>query len=411
MYEAIRGLRGRRWRGVHWLTADRIVPYSCAMLILCGAIFGAWAMATHGFTTDNVMRPGFDFAVFWTASDLTLHGQIASVFDYHRFSVAEFEHFSNYTHRAFLPWLYPPTMLLVVAPLAFVPFLPAFFLFFAGSFLCYARAVNGLSGLRAHLPQPRLATLAVLAYPGVFVTTVCGQNALLTAAIAAFAVRHVERRPVVAGLFISLLAVKPQLAVLFPVVLIAARAWRAFAAAAAGTVLLVATSTWLAGHAALTGFIDSMSITREALIEHNVQYWIGSPTPFAAMRLAGLPLPLSYAVQIAVALLAAVAAATVWRSTRDVRLRGAVIAVATLLATPYLRGYELAWLGVAVFCLVSYGFDKGWLPGDQGILVLAWLLPLFEFLNYTPLLPQIGPIVLLAVLFVVARRAAVAARS
>lgn len=88
------------------------------------------------------------------------------------------------------------------------------------------------------------------------------------------------------------------------------------------------------------------------------------------------------------------------------RLRGAVLSVATLLITPYLWHYELTWLGIAIFCLIAHGFDEGWMPGDQGVIVLAWLLPVFEMLNRLMKMPQIGPIVLLAVLFVVVRRTA-----
>ena len=72
--------------------------------------------------------------------------------------------------------------------------------------------------------------------------------------------------------------------------------------------------------------------------------------------------------------------------------------------------YELTWLGIAIFCLIAHGLDEGWLPGD-GILVLAWLLPVFEMFNRLTKLPQIGPVVLLAVLLVVVRRAAVASRT
>lgn len=92
------------------------------------------------------------------------------------------------------------------------------------------------------------------------------------------------------------------------------------------------------------------------------------------------------------------------------RLRGAVLAIATLLTTPYLWSYELTWLGIAIFCLIAYGLDEGWLPGDQPVIVLAWLLPIFEMLNRLMKLPQIGPIVLLGVLFVVVRRASFAPR-
>jgi hypothetical protein len=45
------------------------------------------------------------------------------------------------------------------------------------------------------------------------------------------------------------------------------------------------------------------------------------------------------------------------------------------------------------------------------VIVLAWLLPIFEVFNRIMKLPQIGPIVLLAVLFVVVRRASLAPRS
>ncbi|MBN3772303.1 hypothetical protein G3N93_22330, partial [Burkholderia sp. Se-20378] len=115
--------------------------------------------------------------------------------------------------------------------------------------------------------------------------------------------------------------------------------------------------------------------------------------------------------QAAIALLALAAAVDVWRRTRDMRLRGAVLAVATLLSTPYLWNYELTWLGIAIFCLIAHGLDEGWLPGDQGIIVLAWLLPIFEMFNRLMKLPQIGPLVLLAVLFVVVRRTALASGS
>ena len=405
MYIVNRGTRLRARRCANWLTADRVVPYSCALLLLTIITLSAWAWTTHGFTTNSTARPGIDFAVFWTASDMILHGQAASIYDYRLFSHAEQLRFGSYLYGNFLTWLYPPTMLLLVAPLAFVPFLPAFFLFFAGSFLCYVRAVDGLSRLRAQLPQPRLAMLVVLAFPGVFITVIAGQNSLLTAAIAALAIRQLERRPVVAGLLVSLLAIKPQLAILFPLVMIATGAWRAFAAAAAGTTLFVFVSEAFGGRAAVQGFAEGMSTVRDRIVEHGVVYWHVSPTPFAALRLAGASLSVAYAAHIAIALLAAAATVAVWRRTRDLRLRGASFATATMLMSLYLWHYELAWLGIAVFCFVAYGLDHGWMPGDQTVVVLAWLLPAFELINRLTMWSQFGPVVLLAMLFVVIRRA------
>ncbi|KFG97917.1 membrane protein [Burkholderia paludis] len=410
MYTANRGTRERATHRAQWLTADRIVPYSCIMLMLFAALATVWGIVTNGFTSNATVRPAVDFSVFWTASHLVLHGHAAAAYDPSSFMQAELAQFDAYLQHRPLPWLYPPTMLLFVAPVALVPFLPAYFLFFAGSLLCYAFAVSRLSGLRAHLPVPRAAALVVVAYSAVCMAALFGQNSILTAGIAALALHLLGRRPIVAGLLIGLLAIKPQLAVVFPFVLVAARAWRTFAAAALSATLFAAAGIALAGPGALHGLSLALSTVRD---QHFMlpSYWLASPTPFAALRLAGAPVSAALAAQAAVALLALAAAVDVWRRTRDMRLRGAVLAVATLLTTPYLWNYELTWLGIAIFCLIACGLDEGWLPGEQGILVLAWLLPIFEMFNRLMKLPQVGPLVLLAVLFVVVRRAALTSRS
>nr|WP_175800488.1 glycosyltransferase family 87 protein [Burkholderia anthina] len=409
MYTANRGTRYRAIRCAQWLTADRIIPYSCIMLMLCIAVLVTWAAVTKGFTAPGTALPAVDFSVFWTASHLALHGHAAAVYDPTSFFHAEVAQFGSFGHYRSLPWLYPPTMLLFIVPVALVPFLPAYFLFSAGSLLCYAYAISRLSGLRTHLPVPRAAALVLLAYPAVFTSILLGQNSVLTAGIAALALYQLGRRPIVAGMLIGLLAIKPQMAILFPFVLIATRAWRPFVSAAFTAILITAAGVALSGTQSLTGLSHTLSTVRE-LHFMLPAYWFASPTSFAALRLAGASLAAALAAQAAVGLLALAAAIDVWRRTQDMRLRGAALAIATLLTTPYLWHYELTWLGIAVFCLIAYGLDEGWLPGDQIVIVAAWLLPCFELFNPVMKLPQIGPLVLLAMLFVVVRRATLAPR-
>ena len=377
------------------------------MLMLCVGFLITWGVVTDTFTSQTAARPGVDFSVFWTASKLVLQGHAAAIYDPVFFSHAEVAKFGTYIGHQSLPWLYPPTMLLFIAPVALVPFLPAYFLFFTGSLLCYAYAVLRLSGLRAYLPVPRAAALVVLAYSGVFASVLYGQNSILTAGIAALALLFLDRRPLTAGVLIGLLAIKPQLGMVFPFVLIATRAWRPFASAAITTVLLTLAGIALTGTGSLNGLANAMSIVRGMHFALPA-YWFVSPSTFAALRLAGASIPVSLAAQAAVGLLAIAAAVQVWRRTDDMRLRGAALAVATLLTTPYLWHYELAWLGIAVFCVIAHGLDEGWLPGDQIVIVIAWLLPIFEVFNRISKLPQIGPVVLLAVLFVVVRRSTLA---
>ncbi|MDP9585660.1 UNVERIFIED_ORG: hypothetical protein J2791_004975 [Burkholderia contaminans] len=368
-----------------------------------------WVVVTHAFTSRAIARPGVDFSVFWTASHLVLQGHAAAVYVPTSFFHAQVELLGGYMNHQPLPWLYPPTMLLFIAPVALVPLLPAYILFFAGSLLCFAYAVQRLSGLRAHLASPRATVLVVLAYSAVFTSIAYGQNSILTAGMAALALHLIGRRPIVAGILIGLLAIKPQMAMVFPFVLFATRAWRPFVAAALTATLLAAAGIALTGTGALNGLDHALSIVRTLHFVHPT-YWFSSPTTFAALRLAGASIPVALAAQSAIGLFAIGVAVYIWRRTPDMRLRGAALAIATLLTTPYLWHYELTWLGIAVFCLIAHGLENEWLPGDQIVIVLAWLLPLFELFNRMMKLPQVGPIVLLAMLFITVRRVNLASR-
>ncbi|CAG9200184.1 hypothetical protein BVI434_1600001 [Burkholderia vietnamiensis] len=87
------------------------------------------------------------------------------------------------------------------------------------------------------------------------------------------------------------------------------------------------------------------------------------------------------------------------------RVRAAVLAVATLIANPYVSHYELAWLAVAIACMLSIGWRDGWLRGEQTAIALMWALPAGEYLNPWLQLPQLGPLVTLFALLVLLRRA------
>ncbi|NPT44118.1 DUF2029 domain-containing protein [Paraburkholderia sp. 1N] len=404
MYFSGRGVFGTE-RCIHnWLTRERVLLYSCVMLVLCAILLAAWGWTSGGFMATGVTRPGVDFSVFWTASHMMLNGSPAAVYDYPTFARAESALLGAYVNHGFYPWLYPPTLLLLVTPLALLPYTLCYLLFVCVGAWLFATSTLGVSGFATHFRRPQVAGLVVLAYPGVYVAASIGQNALLTAALMAFAVRWTEKKPVLAGICIGLLAIKPQLAVLFPVVLIAARAWKTMWVAAISAGAFTGLSVLVCGTQSLHAFAASTRLARELVLENRTLYLFASPTPFAALRLADASIAMAYIAQGGVALIAAVAACYVWKRTDDLRMRAAVLAVATLLAIPYLWFYELTWLGVALACMTVCGLEKGWRRGEQAILVVAWLLPLYEYFNRLTLLPQIGPVVLLLALLVIVRR-------
>ncbi|NML32530.1 DUF2029 domain-containing protein [Paraburkholderia sp. G-4-1-8] len=397
-------MRGTENQVHSWLTPARIVFYCGGMLALYVVFMGFWFYGSHGFTQSDFTHPGFDFSIFWSASYGLLNGSAAQVYDHAAFDRIQQALFADLSHGSLMPWLYPPTFLVLISPLALLPPLVMYFLFVGtGMLLCTVGTLR-VSGLVGSFRGSRFAWLVVAGAPCVFVPVIFGQNALLTAGFAAFALYFMRRHPVRAGICIGLLAIKPQMAILFPLVLIAARAWRTLAAAAISAALFGALSVIVCGTQSVRLFLVNTTIARETLIEHGRSYWLASPTTFATLRESGAPLALAYAAGAAVALVAAAAVWHVWRHTRDTRLRAASFTVATLLANPYVWHYELAWLGIALACLIAIGLDKGWLRGEQSVIALAWLLPIYELFNRTAELPQIGAIVLLLTLLIIVRR-------
>ncbi|MBB3259144.1 hypothetical protein F4827_004018 [Paraburkholderia bannensis] len=393
---------GNRVQG--WLTHERFVVYSVTICILYVAFLGMWARVTHGFLAAETAKPAGDFAVFWSASHVMLHGTAAQVYNFTSFSAVERALSGSFVKDSFLPWLYPPTFLVLVTPLALLPFLLSYALFVGASLYAYVKGALALSRLARWSGNARLAVLLLATSPCVFVAALFGQNSLLTASLAAFAVRWVERYPVRAGICIGLLCIKPQMAMIFPFVLIATRAWRAFASAAATALTCAGLSIAVCGlHTVKLSFLAA-DLARSLILEHSAAFWLASPTSFAALRLGDVPLPLAYLLQGAVATLAIASACHVWHKTHDAGARAATLALATLIANPYVWHYELAWLGITLAWLLATGLRAGWLRGEQTVIVLAWLLPLFELFNRFTELPQIGPIVLLLVLLMILRR-------
>ncbi|MXN74024.1 DUF2029 domain-containing protein [Burkholderia sp. 4701] len=394
-----------------WLTPKRVVVYSAFVFLFCLQFAAIWAWVIHSAPGPVTSRPGADYSVFWSASYVMLHGTPWQAYDYPTFSRLSAGMFPYFHREGFLAWLYPPTYLLLVTPLALLPYAVGYPLFVAFGVVVFGFAAWRVSGLAAVPGVRRCCAFALVAAPCVFVTAMFGQNAFLTVSCAALAVYWAERRPMWAGLCIALLSVKPQMALLFPFVLVAARAWRTIAWAALATAAFVALSVLVCGVESLRLFVASAGLARSIILEHSVVFWLASPTPFAAFRFAGLPLAAAYAAHACVAVIAIAAACVVWARSRDVRVRAAVLAVATLAANPYVWHYELVWLGIAVACMLGIGWRDGWLRGEQAAIALMWLLPLGEYLNPWLQLPQIGPAVTLLALLMLLRRARAGAHS
>lgn len=386
-----------------WLDLDRARAYSAAVLVLFVLLMVTWAWYSRGFTDSHVSRPGIDFAVFWSASYLALSEGAVHAYDVARHLDVMAAHGPlGADSTAVLPWLYPPTFLLVVLPLAALPLAFSYVLFVMAGAYAYLRTIGGLVGAGSLLRHG--LWLPVLASPAVLISVILGQNSLLTASLIGAAVCLMGRRPVLAGVLIGLLAIKPQLALLVPVALIAGRHLRTLASAAATAVIFGAASVAICGWETIPAFLRSVAWARANLVEGTPQGWYGMPSVLAAAQLAGLGASAAYAVQALAAVAAAAAVAYVWSRTREAPLCVAVLAAGALLATPYVRHYELTWMGIAAAGLVGDGIRHGLGGRERALLLLVWWLPLFENLNPKLGMPQIGPVVSAWLVLVAVRR-------
>ncbi len=352
----------------HWLTRQRLLLYSFAALVSLASIYISWIAHANGYLDQQGRPVGADFITFWGASRLALDGAPAAAYHLPALYVAE---------QAAVPglkvqfaWFYPPTFYLLVLPLALAPYIVAYALFMAATLAMYCAVFWRV------VRRPE-AMWALAGFSGLWLNLTQGQNAFLTAALAAAALHCLGRRPAVAGVFLGLLAVKPHLALLFPLALVAARAWRTLSVATVTALLLTIASVATLGPATLTAFFDKLDFAR-ALLEQGLLPLVKMPSMFAAMRVMQLPLWLAYAAQAAGATAAATLVWRAWRSAAPAGLRYALLMTASMLVSPYIYDYDLAWLAFPMAWLGLHAAREGWHAGERELMLALWLLPIVQ---------------------------------
>ncbi|HTQ33033.1 MAG TPA: glycosyltransferase family 87 protein [Stellaceae bacterium] len=353
----------------HWLTEERIRVYSLMMVV----IFGIGFIALIAVSLPNLVDPrgkpfGYDFMAFWSAARLALAGHPDAAFNADAISAVQHAAVPALPNIWF-PWHYPPTCLLAVLPLGLLPYPAALAAYLTGSCALWGMFIRRL------FADPR-AWLAAAATPAGLLNLFDGQNAFLTAALAGFALLLLDRRPIAAGVLIGLLAIKPHLAVLFPIALVAGGYWRSFAAAAVTLALLVATSIAVFGADAMAAFVAHLSVS-QGMADHGAVPWAWMPSVYVLGLSLGAAPGMAELAQGTVALAAAVCVWRAWhRTTAAFEVKAAVLLAASLLVSPYLFTYDQTWVAVAIGFLAILGIRDGFRRGERDLLFVAWLAPL-----------------------------------
>ena len=370
----------RLWRILAGMTAappnaDREALKAHAILgtfFVAATLIAYFAMADWraGFPRDgSTLVIGRDFLNFWMygrAAWMPEPGQWYDVVAYQRELAALVG--NGYPGQN---WSYPPSIMLLTAPFGSLGYLPALLLW-------------TLLGLAAFVPvvwrylTGRHALIAALFAPAAILGLISGQISFFATAIMLGAFAWLDRRPIAAGVLIGLLTIKPQLGVLFPVMLIASGRWRVFAAASATALALVVVSAWLfGGQAWIDFFTRGLPVQNLVLSDPEGITTPYFPTVFMNLRGVGLGYDAAMAVQFAFAAVAAaiVAWAFRYRANADARQLEAIFYACSILAVPYMLSYGTIALALAALALLQ----AGTLDARGRLLVqLVYWLPLIQ---------------------------------
>lgn len=342
-------------------------------LVLYISLALGWLMLSPMVTQllSSGVVPGLadkDFANYWVGANLAIHGQVADIY-------GPWDTYFAHMRAAMGPafpwhnWSYPPHYLLLMLPLALFEYKLAMIVFMVTTGAFFAFAFGKFTGSRG--PVMWLAAL-----PFVIINVWCAQNGFLYGGFMLLLLHWRERRPVLAGICLGFLTMKPQLALLVPFLLLAERRWRVLVSGTVTTGLLVLVSAAVFGWSAWLGFATNIIPYQTMVMRELVGtfHWM-MPSVFGALRLEGWKAADALAVHLVVAL--PVGVMTLWGflAVREAWHRACLLTVATFIVTPYALNYDFGFLAAGLAVYAWRTRDQAG-PREQVLLESAMALPL-----------------------------------
>lgn len=343
-----------------------LLMFGLAVLVRLMLFFVA-GLPFGGFIPDYGPFAG-DFTSFYTASQLAQAGTPALAYDIPAHKAAQIALWGDKTGYFF--FFYPPMFLLLCYPFAFVSYLWAvgLWIFTTGAF--YAVVMKRYA-------QGTLGYPMILAFAGVAATIGAGQNALLSTGLMGLGILVLKRNPVLAGIAFGLMAYKPHLGLILPFVLIAAQQWRALIAGGVTALAFALASVMAFGAGAWHGFIAGSKVAFQVLETDAIGDGGMMMSVFGAFNSYKLPLWLSWGTHILIACgVIAITSWFFWRA-RNIDIVAPMIAMGTLLITPFVLSYDLALYAIPMVWLYRHMQRDGALPGESALLTISFLWPWF----------------------------------
>ncbi len=332
---------------------------SIDLLLVAWWLFAFWVLATYGMRlgfllyveigldkhTDIVDR---DFINYWVGGKFALDGRHLVLFDQPEYFAYLKSLFGpNYQIHA---WSYPPHFLMLVAPLGALDYRPALVVFLLVTLVMFVLAA--LAFRRRYAPETSQLYLWLALFGYVLMQVEATQNGFLTSALLLCVFAFMRERPVVAGLALALLTVKPQLGFLIPLLALVDRNWTLLRWAIVFTVVLMGLSVLLFGVDSWRAYFTQVVPYQQLVMNE----WYGiflrmMPSTFGSVRTLEFTPGIAHVVQWIVSGVAFAVLLRLLFVLKDPLERVFAIVAGTFLISPYSFNYDMGAISVIAACL------------------------------------------------------------
>ena len=368
-----------------WLTQRRIRAHTL-LLAIC-----LWGVCAVDFATlgpfDRAGNIKFqDSLPFYISARLISEHRTAELYNL-RTIQREVQDILQQPTRVRLTYLYPPHTALFFVPLTKLSFPVAARIWAALSLLIYLACVlvvwKKCPSLR---PTAAIVTVAALAFPPLFHTFIRGQFSpvILACLTVAFLALRADR-PLLAGVALGFLAVKPSFLVAIPLILLLAAAWRILGGVFLSVIAQFAFTRLCFGADVVNDYLNALL--------HPSQ-WLGvAELNLAAIQMHSLRsfwmllIPsssLALALYLLSSVVVIVLTVMIWKSSRPLAIRFSALLLAAALVNPHLFIYDLLVLAPIFLLLADWPLENmnQQTPAVRILIYLSFILPLFGPLSY-----------------------------
>jgi hypothetical protein len=380
-------MRANRW-------PDQALVRVAAIYVLIAYV----PMLRHVFT-EATGRVGSDFLAFWGAGRLALAGVPWQAFDLAAEHAAQA---ASHTGQM-VAFVNPPPYLFLTEPLGLLPYWAAWLAWALAGWAVWFAVCRKLMPGNA---------LVLLSFPAAYLAACHAQNGFVTGALLVGGVIALDparsgarsnSAEIVAGVLFGALVIKPHLALLVPLWLIAGQRWRALGAGAVSAAVLCVLSLAVFGPETWAAWPKGFQVSEVLMAQTGGPFFYRMATPYALIRImlgANAALVGQAVIVIATVML-------VWRQTRTHGANaatGALMLAATAIASPYLFSYDFPFLIQPMTWLIGTARAQGWRPWEKVAAIVLWFAPLATRAAAMPLHANLMPLSGVALVWMIASR-------